>query len=103
MNNPGTKIDQLFSIRNQYGRNFVNQKLKLLTAIGSQPVKNKKALVTWHGTLLFLIAYPDNLSVYQLASRLLQELYLYIKLQNKIRDGLYNSGISGTQLCAAFS
>ncbi len=103
MNSSTTKINQLFSLRHQYGKNSSLKKLKLLTSIGREPGKSKKALQTWNRTLLFLIAYPDNPSVYQLASRLLQELHLYIRLQNKIKDGLYNSGITNTQLCAAFS
>ncbi len=103
MNKSGSLISQLFSIRNRYGKNFSSQKLNLLTALGTEQVKNKKALQSYYGTLLFLIAYPDNGSVYQLASRSLQQLNLYIQSHKKIKEGLFNSGITNTQLSAAFS
>ncbi len=110
MNKSGSLIAQLFSIRNLYGKKFSTKKLNLLNALGREQVKGlpagqagKKALHSLYGTLLFLIAYPDNRSVYQLASRLLQQLQLYIHSHEKIKDRLYNTGITNTQLCAAFS
>jgi hypothetical protein len=99
----GSLISQLFSIRNRYGKNFSSQKLNLLNALGREQVKTKKALQSYYGTLLFLIAYPDNKTIYNLASQSLQQLQLYIQSNKKIKDSLYNSGITNTQLCAAFS
>lgn len=107
MNKPGSLVYQLFSIRNRYGKEYSSQKLKLLAALDFEDVKSrpagKKVLQTWFETLLFLLAYPDNPSVYRLASRSLQSLHLYIQSHEKTRDSLYNSGITHTQLCAAFS
>ena len=102
MNKSGSLISQLFSIRNRYGK-FSSQKLNLLNELSMQPVKSKKALQLYYDTLLFLIAYPDNKSIYQLASQSLQHLHTYIQSHENRKAGLFNSGITGTRLCAAFS
>jgi hypothetical protein len=57
----------------------------------------------FHSVLLFIIAYPDNQAVYTQSSFFLQQLHLYIQSHKKLRDSLYNSGITNTQLCAAYS
>jgi hypothetical protein len=103
MNKPASLIAQLFSIRNQYGKKISTQKLKLLHLLDKEKVKSKKALQLYYDTLLFLIAYPDNRPVYQAASRSLQQLQLYIQSHESIKERLYNSGITNTKLCAAFS
>ena len=103
MNKSGSKISQLFSIRNRYGKKFSSQKLNLLNALGKEKIKSKKALQSYYDTLLFLIAYPDNRSIYQLANQSLQQLQLYIQSHETIKERLYNSGITNTRLCAAFS
>jgi hypothetical protein len=101
--NKSRLISQLFSIRNQYGEKFSSQKLNLLNELSREPVKSKKALQSYHDTLLFLIAYPDNKFIYQLASQSLQHLVSYIRSHENIKTSLFNSGITGTRLCAAFS
>ncbi len=63
----------------------------------------KKAIQSYYDTLLFLIAYPDNKSIYQLASQSLQQLSSLIASDENLKRGLYNSGITKTSLCAAFS
>jgi hypothetical protein len=103
MNKSRLLISQLFSIRNQYGEKFSSQKLNLLNELGREPVKSKKALQSWYDTLLFLIAYPDNKFIYQLAFQSLQHLDSHIRSHENIKTSLYNSGITGTRLCAAFS
>jgi hypothetical protein len=103
MNRSLSLISKLSSIRNRYGKDFSSQKIKLLTELSNVPVKTKKALHTWYDTLLFLLAYPDNRAVYQQASRSLQQLQHYIQSHENIQRGSYNSGITNTKLCAAFS
>ncbi|MEP7164286.1 MAG: hypothetical protein ABI741_06310 [Ferruginibacter sp.] len=103
MNRSSSLIAQLSSIRNRYGTDFSSKKLKLLTAISNEPVKGQKVLQPWYDTLLFLLAYPDNRPVYQHASRSLLKLQQYIQSNEHIQRGLYNSGITNTRLCAAFS
>jgi hypothetical protein len=103
MSKPGGLVSQLFSIRNSYGKKFSAQKLYLLKAIDKEKLTGKKEVGVFHSILLFLIAYPDNESVYTQASVSLQQLHLQIRSHKKLRESLYNSGITHTQLCAAYS
>lgn len=103
MSKSGKLIAQLYSIRNRYGNTHAGKKLKLLTAIEKEKLAGKNEIQTFYSVLLFLIAYPDNQVVYSQASRLLQQLHLFIQAHKKIKDSLYNSGIMHTQLCAAYS
>ena len=103
MSKAGKLLAQLFSIRNRYGKKFSSQKLYLLKAVCNEKLASKKDVKLFHSELLFLIAYPDNKAVYTQSSILLQQLHLYIRSHEKLRDRLYNSGITNTQLCAAYS
>jgi hypothetical protein len=96
-------ISQLSSIRTSYGKKISSQKLHLLKAISNEKLTSKKDVQVLHAVLLFLIAYPDNKAVYTESSILLQQLHVYIRSHKRLRDGLYNSGITHTQLCAAYS
>jgi len=103
MRKAGKLVSQLFSIRNSYGKKFPTQKLFLLKAMDKEKPTSKKDVQVYHSVLLFLIAYPDNRSVYTQAISSLQQLHLHIQSHKKLRDSLYNSGITNTQLCAAYS
>jgi hypothetical protein len=96
-------IRQLFSIRNQFGKQQTVDKIKLLNSIQLTALKSKKAFQLYADTLLFLIAYPDNKTVYTLANRLLHQLHVHIQSNEKRQYTLYNTGITGTTVCAAFS
>ena len=52
---------------------------------------------------MFLAAYPDSKTVYSLSNQSLQQLSSYIQSNEKIRYSLYNTGITGTAVCAAYS
>ena len=103
MINSALLLRKLFLIRNHYGSNYSEEKLKILNELSSQKLRSKKLLLEYHDVLLFLIAYPDNNSVYNNAIHSLQQLQLYIHSKEKLKDNLYNSGITHTNLCAAFS
>ncbi len=103
MNKPALLITELFSVRNQYGKKILSQKLSLLNALSKEKITGKKDLQLHYDSLLFLIAYPDNKTIYNLASRLLRQLQSYIQSHEPIKDKLYNSGITNTWLCAAYS
>ena len=103
MGKAGSLISHLFSIRNLYGDKILPQKLNLLNAIGKEKITGKKDLEKWYSILLFLLAYPDSKSIYQSASRSLMQLESYIRSHENIKERLFNSGITKTSLCAAFS
>lgn len=102
MNRSEALISQLLSLRNRYGKGYSLQKLKLLTTISKEIITTKKELQTWYETLLFLLAYPDNKSVYNLASRALEQFQLYVQAHEGVKARLFNSGVTNTHLCAAF-
>src|SRR5436190_8832205 len=95
-------ISQLVSIRNKYGKKFSKEKLKLISAINGKGLKSKRALQSWYDILLFLLAYPDNPSVYRASSQALQHLQSYVRSHEHLKDRLFNSGVTNTNLCAAF-
>ena len=103
MSKSGKLVSQLFSIRNSYGKKFSSQKLDLLKVISNEKLTSKKEVQLFYTALLFLIAYPDNRSVYAQSSNSLRHLHSYMQSHKKLRDSLYNSGITNTQLCAAYS
>lgn len=98
-------ITQLYSIRNQYGDAFASKKVKLLGAINKSLLKQsgKKALQLYYDTLLFLIAYPDNKTIYTNASQSLSQLYQNIRSSEQLKTKLFNTGITHTSVSAAFS
>jgi hypothetical protein len=102
MSRTETLIAQLFSIRNKYGRKFSKEKLKLISAINREELKSKKALQSWYDVMLFLLAYPDSPSVYRASSQALQHLQGYVRSHEHLKDRLFNSGVTNTNLCAAF-
>ena len=103
MNIAATKVLRLHQIRNQYGNVSLKEKLYLLEKLSNQVIKGKEALKLYYETLLFLIAYPDNKAIIEKASSSLNSLGLYLKSHEGIAWSLFNSGITCTQLCAAFS
>ena len=102
MSRTETLTSQLFSIRNKYGKRFSKDKLKLISAINVETLKSKRALQSWYEVLLFLLAYPDNRVVYRASTQALQHLQSYVRSHEYLKDRLFNSGVTNTNLCAAF-
>ena len=103
MNNFNALISRLFSIRSSFGKKMALEKLQLLNSINIKTVKSKTALQSFYTALLFLMAYPDNKTIYKTANELLLQLQQHIQAIEKRKYSLYNTGITGTALCAAFS
>ena len=96
-------IVQLFSIRNQYGSVYAAQKLDLLKKINPETFRVKSVFQNYAETLSFLIAYPDNKTVFQIAKKKLADLTLFCNQNESIKRKLFNSGLVGSKLCASFS
>ncbi len=103
MQSPEKNIAALFSIRNQYGVKAAAEKKELLQAISINNIKAKSLLLLYYDVLLFMLAYPDNKSINSIVKRSLQELEMHISGTDKLQNRLYNSGITKTAVCAAFS
>lgn len=102
MNSTAAIVQQLFSLRRYFGQQETAGKLRLLNAVDLRNLKSKNDLQLYHDTLLFLIAYADTKQVYTQAQQKLEELQRHIQSNEMIQYRLYNTGITGTKLCAAF-
>jgi hypothetical protein len=103
MPTPTGNISRLFSTRNTFGKQTAADKIELLETINPGIKTSIKQIQLYYECLLFIIAYPDNKTIYTLAIHALQQLELIILANEKIKEKLYNSGITHTNLCAAFS
>lgn len=103
MKNANVTIPKLLLLRNNYGRDFASKKIKSLTKADVKTIKSKSPAIDFNNLLLFLMAYPDNKAVYEIANSLLEQLQQRIEQNENLRYNLYNSGITGTSICAAFS
>ena len=103
MKKSATLIDELYSIRNKFGKAEIERKIYLLQNINTDFVKGKNALQLFYDTILFLIAYPENKLLYSLANLSLQKLEQSVSSSEKLQYSLYNSGVTKSSVCAAFS
>lgn len=97
------QLNRLFLLRNQYGKKALAEKIHLLDLLNEKIPTGKKALLTYYDVLLFIIAYPDNKTIYTNALRSLQALENYIANKETLQYSFYNSGITKSSVCAAFS
>ena len=103
MKKSATLIDELYSIRNKFGKAEIERKIYLLQNINSEFIKGKNALQLFYDTILFLIAYPENKMLYSLANQSLQKLEQSVSSAEKLQYSLYNSGVTKSSVCAAYS
>ena len=110
MNTLNDQIAQLNAIRNQYGKQSGLKKIELLQAISMRLINSnytlhagKKALQLYYDTLVFIIAYPDNKTIYTSANKCIELLQSFIMANENRKVSVYNTGISGSSVCAAFS
>ncbi len=97
------QLNRLFFLRNQYGKKALAEKIHLLDLLNEKIPTGKKALLAYYDVLLFIIAYPDNKTIYTNALRSLQALENYIANKETLQYSFYNSGITKSSVCAAFS
>jgi len=103
MTNSKKLVSQVHAMRNSYGKQFASEKAAILDSINLKTVSNKKDLQLLYTTLLFLVAHPDNKTIYGLANERLQELQDHLQANEKLQRNLFNTGLTNTSLCAAFS
>jgi len=103
MSNTDARVQQLQAIRTRFDANSASEKLTLINALIHQPVTAKEATQLYYDTLQFMVVYPDNKSVYTKAIEALEQLRLHIESHERLKTSLYNSGLTGTELCTSFS
>ncbi len=96
-------IKELFQLRNQFGSAISVQKKTLLEKINVEQFKSKQMIELLYDTLLFLLAYPDNKTIYTLAEEKLTMLENYVQANETIQTKLYNTGVTGSVICSQFS
>lgn len=101
MNN---QIDALSAIINDFSIEATRLKQQLLEEIKVSLKFNNKTLIKYHDCLLFLLAYPDNEIIYQIAIKELDRLVLLISSysENK-KTSLSGSGLPGTTTICSYS
>lgn len=95
-------VTKLFSLRNQFGKEAATEKILLLRSINIRNIKSKKTAQTLYAVQLFLQAYPDNKAVYRQVCELQVQLKDHVQQNPTLQYNLYNSGLTGTTLCASF-
>ena len=102
MRQQNTVVARLFKLRNQYSPGLTAEKEHLLRNLHCEQLKSREMLNTCYSTLLFLLAYPDNKTVYSLSKTLLGQLEGFVKGSENNRVKLFNTGVIGSQVCAEF-
>ncbi len=105
MSTLNSHITQLYSIRTRYGKQVASKKIQLLLAIANNAdkLRGKKVFQLYYDALLFIIVYPDNKTIYELANESLRQLQSHIQSKEQVQASLYNTGITGSAVCAAYS
>lgn len=96
------QIDKLKNIRNQFGAEFLSLKKEILTSLPIEKITHTKWLAEYYHHLHFLAAYPDNREIRLLASQYLELITQKIEASEDLQYKLFNSGLTGTSVCAAF-
>lgn len=90
-------LAQLHAIRHRYGGDDARAKLALIARLERHPPRSATGLRAYHDDLLFLAAFPDDVSVLAAASEALQRTASRVRaLAPAQRRQLDDSGMAGT-------
>ncbi|MFN8288520.1 MAG: hypothetical protein U0V74_17315 [Chitinophagales bacterium] len=103
MSTTETLVNELYGLRTQFDTTTADRKVILLDKLQKTLPHTKKEVKLLYDTLHFLIAYPDKAVVKQKAEGCLSALKLYITNHDAFQYSLFNTGVSGAYLCAAYS
>ncbi len=104
---PSLLIQELRSISNKISDADLNRKSELLNSLMIQKEFTSKDLINYHDNLLFLLAYPQNKTIYKLTLDALNlfenQLFSFIKKHKTMGlEELNGSGLSNTYLISSF-
>ena len=104
---PELLIQELRRISNKVTEADLIRKSELLQSLMIQKDLSSKELLNYHDTLLFLLAYPQNKTIYQLTQNAFSvfddQLSFHLKKhKTKAINELSGSGLSGTFLTSSF-
>ena len=101
--NPPGFSSVLHKLKYNYTTEAQDQIIELLKKNSSRPFQNGGITKKYHDELLYLLAYPANEEIGQLAYKELYRILKEITENKKLKDKLFNSGIAGTSLAGSFS
>ncbi len=90
-------LAQLEALRLIFGRDAAHRRLHLMRRVAATTLRDADAVRRWHELALFARAYPDDVRVLALATRVLRGFARRADLQRH-RDALADSGIAGTNI-----
>ncbi len=97
--NPSKDIQVLSDIKGSFGGDFPSQKLELLNGLATAKLTKAPLLLSYHESLCYLRAYPDNPKILAVVE---SELEIFVgrveSLTKSERETLDESGIVGTKL-----
>lgn len=102
MNQLAEKILKLGAIRNQFGVKPLSLKREILNSLPIEKISHAKWLTEYYHHLQFIAAYPDNREIRLLASQYLEQITRKLEGNETLQYKLFNSGLTGTSVCAAF-
>ncbi|MCW5908032.1 MAG: hypothetical protein KIS94_09255 [Chitinophagales bacterium] len=74
----------------------------MLTAVSVKNIRQAALLKEYSHHLQFLAAYPDNKAIHKLVGAIQEQIADRLRKSETLQYKLFNSGLTGTALCAAF-
>jgi hypothetical protein len=96
MHTAATGIPRLFEIRNKFGIPIRAEKWEIISFLRTQQRFTKKQFKQYFDTLLFIKAYPDDKSIFELADEEIKRLAALLKNHPRLANSLEDSGIRNT-------
>ena len=97
--NPSKLIQILSDIKSSFGGDFPTQKLELLHELSDTAVPKADQLLSYHESLCYLRAFPDNAKVLAIVESELAQFHERVNLlKSPDKDTLDETGIVGTKL-----
>ena len=98
---------QLHNISLLFGEPFPSKKIRLLNAVPDLKKCKAEDLFLLHDTLLTMLAWPENNTLFKLTKKAMNKLIEAIKerlpLEKRLNDKLHGTGISGSEITGHFS
>src|ERR1043165_3174039 len=92
-------VDEFHDLRNQYGAAIVSRKQQLIKSIQAKLPTSRKSIESFNDSLLFMMAYPESKVMRELYETTHNDLNNRIAKSESLRYKLYNSGLTGSQIC----
>lgn len=103
MNLVTEQIGRLFEIRTRFGKEECAVKKAMVLSLSQQNRFIKNQIKVYFDLLLFIMAYPDEEDIYNLAAAELKRMSLLVSKNTRLAESLSESGIPNTCVSGMFS